>query len=332
MPSTVVRCSVPIVRLRRARLVQDRRPLERRGLHRAEDLRPRLLRPPRDHLPRLRAAPGGLRPRAEREHRGDRHLPLRAGQARPPAPAALGARRELPLLIATRSRPTMIRTHRPGRSWRSPRSAESEAGPLAQIRVAGGQARPGADAGPGRDLRGSARARRPGPPSRPGPWPLRIDREPPAVAQIDRRRRRGRRPGRITLILPDEIAAGAEATYRIDLDSAGRGEVRLVPRRGDPGGPGAEAGRPAGLPLQRGPGLEPELRADPGPRRLHPPGLFAVRGPHHRRLLAVAPPPPRLLPGLREDQGGGLTPDFWNIHLGTGKIHADGLGGRSSAR
>ena len=63
-------------------------------------------------------------------------------------------------------------------------------------------------------------------------------------------------------------------------------------------------GKADGLPLQHRAGVEPGLRADPEPRRLHPPGLHAFGGPDHGRLLVVAPPSSRVLPGVHQDGGG----------------------------
>ena len=62
-------------------------------------------------------------------------------------------------------------------------------------------------------------------------------------------------------------------------------------------------------------------------RRIPPPGAlitgdFSPSHPHHRGFFLA----------YERTKTGDLTPDFWNIHVGTGKIHADGFESRSSGR
>jgi len=156
-----------------------------------------------------------------------------------------------------------------------------------------------------------------------GPVPVRVEAPTPCIAQVERLG--GGREARITLILPAEIPAGGEARLRIDLDRplADRPAWTLAERS------------PGALELRRGDraafryNAAPVSSPDYGPIQvrdayIHPAytpsgalitGDFSPSHPHHRGFFLA----------YERTKAGNLSPDFWNIHQGSGKIVADGL-------
>lgn len=131
---------------------------------------------------------------------------------------------------------------------------------------------------------------------------------------------------RVTWILPRDLPTGGEARYLL-LAEKPSGTASVPWSLGE--------ARPGSLELKRGD--RPVLRYNAAPvsnpnykaiqnrdAYIHPAyspsgalitGDFSPYHPHHRGFFLA----------FERTKWGDLTPDFWNIHVGTGKIHAEGL-------
>ncbi len=144
-----------------------------------------------------------------------------------------------------------------------------------------------------------------------------------SIMQVDRIGDVG--PARATWILPREIPAGGEARFRIEADAPTTPPVPWSIVEARPGALELKHGDRPVFRYNAAPVSSPnygEIQARDA--YIHPAyspsgalitGDFSPYHPHHRGFFLA----------YERTRTGDLAPDFWNIHLGSGKIHADGF-------
>jgi len=156
-----------------------------------------------------------------------------------------------------------------------------------------------------------------------GPVAVRVESPGPGLAQVERAGEV--RKARITLILPAEVPAGGASRLRINLEKPATDRPAWTLTESAPGAFDLKRGDRPVFRYNAAPVSSPNY----GPIQvrdayIHPAyspsgalvtGDFSPSHPHHRGFFLA----------YERTRAGTLSPDFWNIHAGTGKIHADGL-------
>jgi Methane oxygenase PmoA len=133
---------------------------------------------------------------------------------------------------------------------------------------------------------------------------------------------------RVTWVLPTPIPAEAEGKFKFDLDQPvqGEGPWRFNANADVPGTTALKYRDSPVFTYNASPVSNPKYKEIQNrdayihpaysPRGALITGDFSPSHPHHRGFFLA----------YERTKTGDLTPDFWNIHLGTGKIHSEGIG------